>query len=482
MASSTYPPSGGGTSDPVSNLYLSDTFYTWFNVSNDLINKVNPIELYSITADVRDYTGAVQADGITLDDLGFGNFRIGYILPANITGGHTFHQDINFAAGVSGALVNSVNGRTGYVDAIQTISGRTASFSGFTGNVEGAVFSINGVTASTAGAMTLDIGLPITGGVGTILAATGAAGGTFQRRVEFFTTIPEEDQPGLRVRGTSGNCSVVIAGTTVDYGNFALWVRGNNTNSTSSADTGSIRTSTDTNDAYDIKTDGVGAFAAGSTLYIVSGLDSSNASTVFRHSGGNGYTAASSSMSDLLKVDNEGVVLVGKVKDKDGNLPSNGDLLIANSNGKLVYGGLANNFVKNINSSLFTGAGTTNFWLGESSISSSSQLVPTSWKGRTVVFHINIDSIHSADTGSSEQIYVSSQNSTSAVSPSSANLVFSSSTLMSGGSSQESFFHTLTFLIDVGTGANETVQIAWVRSGCDSGRTSNLRSYGWHLL
>ena len=96
MASSTNPPS----SDPVSNLVLSDTFYTWFNVSNDIVNKINPIEVYSIAADARDYT-TVGADGVTIDNLGNGNYRIGYILPSNITGGHTFHQDINFNAGVS---------------------------------------------------------------------------------------------------------------------------------------------------------------------------------------------------------------------------------------------------------------------------------------------------------------------------------------------------------------------------------------------
>ncbi len=477
MASTTHPPSGGSNPDPVSSLYLSDTFYTWFNVSNDLINKVNPIELYTITADTRDYLSINQADGITLENLGFGNWRIGYSLPANITGGHTFHQDINFGAGVSGHVVNTVNGLTGDRIAIQTISGKTGTFSGGTGNIPGAIFEINGVTGTTYGVLTLDVG-PGTGPAGTILTPSGAPG-TFDNKVFFFDSIAKEDQVGLRVRGTTVDGRAVIGGTTVDpY--YALRINAINTNSLNSATAGGIRLDSNSSTAVDIKMSNQGVLAAGTTMYFISGHDTANSGINFMQGGGGGGTIGDA--TSVFQTDGTGIVLNGTVKDKNGSLPSNGDLLIADSSGKLVYGGLVNNFVKNINSTLFAGAGTTNFWLGGSSISNSSQLVPASWKGRTVVFHINIDSIHSANTGSSEGIYVSSQNSTSAVSASSANLVFSSSTLMSGGAAQEAFFHTLTFLIDVGTGANETVQIVWDRSGCDGGRASNLRSYGWHLL
>ena len=69
MASNTTPP----VDDQIPSLYLSDTFYTWFNNTNDLINKVNPIELYSITADTTGYLSPIQKDGITIDNLGNGN-------------------------------------------------------------------------------------------------------------------------------------------------------------------------------------------------------------------------------------------------------------------------------------------------------------------------------------------------------------------------------------------------------------------------
>jgi hypothetical protein len=206
MASNTTPP----VDDQIPSLYLSDTFYTWFNNTNDLINKVNPIELYSITADTTGYLSPIQKDGITIDDLGNGNFKIGYILPTEITGGHTFTQHVRFLNGVSGDIVNFVNGRTGSAQAVTTISGNaiTSTVDGVA-NVESVLFSINGVTATTAGAMTLDAtDIPNTvagtGPEGTILAATGGGSGAYSRKVEMFTALPDEEQIAIRVRGTTG--------------------------------------------------------------------------------------------------------------------------------------------------------------------------------------------------------------------------------------------------------------------------------------
>lgn len=206
MASNTTPP----VDDQIPSLYLSDTFYTWFNNTNDLINKVNPIELYSITADTTGYLSSIQKDGITIDNLGNGNFKIGYILPTEITGGHTFTQHVRFLNGVSGDIVNFVNGRTGSAQAVTTISGNaiTSTVDGVA-NVESVVFTINGVAASTAGAMTLDAtDIPNTvagtGPEGTILAATGGGSGAYSRKVEMFTALPDEEQIAIRVRGTTG--------------------------------------------------------------------------------------------------------------------------------------------------------------------------------------------------------------------------------------------------------------------------------------
>ena len=114
MGTSTTTPPSGTTSDPVSSLYLSDTFYTWFNTTNDLINKVNPIEVYTVHgtthADVSvtyQKGGTGDFEGITLDDLGNGNWKIGYILPEKITGGHTWYGHNDYNSGPSVLIVNS---------------------------------------------------------------------------------------------------------------------------------------------------------------------------------------------------------------------------------------------------------------------------------------------------------------------------------------------------------------------------------------
>lgn len=228
MASSTNPPSN----DLVSNLVLSDTFYTWFNVSNDIINKLNPIEVYSISADARDYTTA-GADGVTIDDLGNGNYRIGYIMPSNITGGHTFHQDINFAKGVSGEIVNTLNGTTGEAVAVTQVSGKpiTTTVAGVA-NIEAVVLEINGISAATAGGLTLDLeGLGVTGEQGSILSVTGGPGGTgaYSHNVKFFTPVgnanPLFDQTALRLKGLTQGARAVMGGETFGV-NYRLKVDG----------------------------------------------------------------------------------------------------------------------------------------------------------------------------------------------------------------------------------------------------------------
>ena len=55
MGTSTTTPPSGTTADPVPSLYLSDTFYTWFNNTNDLINKVK-----LITGDTKKYLKEVK--------------------------------------------------------------------------------------------------------------------------------------------------------------------------------------------------------------------------------------------------------------------------------------------------------------------------------------------------------------------------------------------------------------------------------------
>lgn len=370
-------------------------------MSNDLINKVNPIEIYSITADQRDYT-TVGADGITLDDLGFGNFRVGYILPANITGGHTFHQDINFAAGVSGNIVNTVNGRTGAVQAVQTVSGYTASFTGFTGDIPGAVFSINGVTANPTGSMTLDYQAAITGDAGTIAAATGGAGGTFEKRINFFSSGADTnaDQVAIRVRGTTADAGVGIGNLSPD-GSYGLQLDSTLLNTAGGASAGGIHIKTDTNDSYNIMTDGQGAFGAGATLYIVHGHASSNASTVFRYAAGGGYTAPSGAMTDLFKIDTQGAVLTGTVKDKDGTPGTNGQLLVSNGSSKLSF---ASPQVAYNDISVVLAAGTE-YKLLSNTPAVSSSASPSAWDGRLVRVVMTCRYIQNSNQSSSFNAY-----------------------------------------------------------------------------
>ena len=85
----TYPPPPGlTTGTTLDTLLTSDTFRTWFDRSNEIIDAVNPLEIYGIT------TGGAGTsyDGITISyGLTSGIHSIGFSTPAIIYG------DTNFA-------------------------------------------------------------------------------------------------------------------------------------------------------------------------------------------------------------------------------------------------------------------------------------------------------------------------------------------------------------------------------------------------
>lgn len=225
MPSSVTPPS----SDPLSSLYLSDTFYTWFNKSNDLITKVNPIEVYSITADKT-----FGSDGITLAKDGNGNHTIGYVLPNLVPNGHTFsgHIHLPVGSGVSGHLINTYNGLTGSVVGVSTISGNNPVNSGTqVGNVASVPFEINGVTATTWGAMTLDAG-HIEGTIGDITGPAGYVitswGPTFGNATQLFYDAVSGGQTAFRI--DSVNNRVSVNAVTGDNTTTMAVSKGNNTN------------------------------------------------------------------------------------------------------------------------------------------------------------------------------------------------------------------------------------------------------------
>lgn len=74
--------------DPLSSLRLADTFYTWYRRTNDLITKVNPIQVYGITTDTDGLSVTVNADGIA---------TISSVLPYEIGGDHDFIGGITFS-------------------------------------------------------------------------------------------------------------------------------------------------------------------------------------------------------------------------------------------------------------------------------------------------------------------------------------------------------------------------------------------------
>ncbi len=306
MPSSVTPPSD----DNVASLFLSDTFYTWFNVSNDMVNKVNPIEVYSITADTANYLTGSQKDGILITDNGNGNYNIGLDLPANITGGITWHGDHVFNAGISGHIVNTINGLTGARQAVQTISGRTAEFSGGTGNVPSAVFSINGVTATATGGMTLEAadisGVATTGGIGTILAATGGGAGPYSKRVELFTTTPEEDQTAIRIKGTTGDLAQVGFGTSSLTSSCRIHVaQGGNSNG--------IRMVNDVDIGPDIYMTARGHIQADNEMKFLTGFSTSASTHPFDFKVGDGSGQTHGAMDSIFRMRADGIDLNNKV-------------------------------------------------------------------------------------------------------------------------------------------------------------------------
>ena len=321
MASSTNPPSN----DLVSNLVLSDTFYTWFNVSNDIINKLNPIEVYSISADARDYT-TVGADGVTIDDLGNGNYRIGYIMPSNITGGHTFHQDINFASGVSGHIVNTLNGTTGEAVAVTQVSGKpiTSTVAGVA-NIEAVVLEINGISAATAGGLTLDLeGLGVTGEQGSILSVTGGPGGTgaYSHNVKFFTPVgnanPLFDQTALRLKGLTQGARAVVGSETFGA-NYRLKVDGTETAGAS----GAIEVhGNDSNGAGILLIDD-GSICGEDKLTLMSG-DAVDAGTIELKTG-NSHLPGSQTLQ--MSVADDYVRVHNQLRDKDNSPGADGEFL-----------------------------------------------------------------------------------------------------------------------------------------------------------
>ena len=263
--------------NPISQLYLSDTFYTWYKKTNDLVLAVNPIEVYGITANIDH-----GFDGITLSDDNLGQWNIGYVMPAIIPNGHTFSGQIHFGNGVSGPIVNTFNGLTGSVIGIQSIDGGVYGsgpdyghgldlYPDAFGNVASIPVLINGVTGSTLGVLDLDASdIPntiasITGPAGYVITSMGGSGGTMSWTSALFIGGASGAQEGLRV--DAANERVVIAGQSV-HSEYKLKIMGGND--------GSIKMYGAGASANDIAFDNAGSMKADNSLYLMSGSETGN--------------------------------------------------------------------------------------------------------------------------------------------------------------------------------------------------------------
>ena len=109
-----FPPPPNEPGNTLSPLQDNDTFRTWFDRTNELINAINPLDIYGVTA-------MTNNPGITIDIDALGIANLGFSLPAYLTGGvefggHiTFENNVEFLAGISGNIVNTFNGMTGDV-------------------------------------------------------------------------------------------------------------------------------------------------------------------------------------------------------------------------------------------------------------------------------------------------------------------------------------------------------------------------------
>jgi len=363
MGTSTTTPPSGTTSDPVPSLYLSDTFYTWYNNTNDLINKVNPIEVYTIRGITHsDHSVTYQAggtndfEGVTLDDLGNGNWRIGYILPEKITGGHTWYQHADFKKGPSGHIANSFCGRTGEIVGANTVSGRYPEITGGTGNITGCVIEINSLLASAGGTISLTAGDisgslgRATGPQGYILGST-VDGSPIQEPIRLFQGYVDTLQDALFLVGHAGDTAGIGSPPRAVFGSSTVPSHPSHSSSLvtidsigmsgASYDQHGLVISQNLNKGYHIKssTGGFGLAASGGVYIDIQSGAGNTGSFVIKKStvAESGYSAG----TELFKIDPDSTMhLTNIIQDSASNTAtgvSAGYFLISDANSKMVW-------------------------------------------------------------------------------------------------------------------------------------------------
>ena len=190
MAEPDFPPppgiSGGETLDVLSS---GDLFITWFDRTNAIIDAVNPIEIYGLTA-----MAGGSNDGITLAiDYSTGIYSVGFSTPAIIYGNTEFVGGITFSGDYvyfNGGTVD-FTGSTLYGNVVRTFNGETGDVvfnanASLPGGANGQILVYN-ADAATWGAqnffmgVTTDVILAGASG-GIILGTTSGDAGNFYRK------------------------------------------------------------------------------------------------------------------------------------------------------------------------------------------------------------------------------------------------------------------------------------------------------------
>lgn len=132
----------GKAFENISKIFLTDTFRAWFDKTNQIINTINPLQIYGVTAATGENAGitvTIGTDGIATVGISFprsltGDFVFG--------GGVTFTEDVN----ISGLTLDlNPEGSTG-----ATVYGRVVrTFNGMTGDVT--FTSVGGPSGITSG-------------------------------------------------------------------------------------------------------------------------------------------------------------------------------------------------------------------------------------------------------------------------------------------------------------------------------------------
>ena len=246
------PPPGSSAGNTLDSLTTNDTFITWFDRTNKLIEAVNPLAIYGATT----YGSGTSYEGVT---IAFNNetgvHKFGFSPPAVIYGNTEFVGGITFSgvyvsfnggtvdfhtSNLYGKVVTSVNGQTGDV----TVSGGAGNLPGAsTGHI--LVYNEDGSTYQAQpffSGVTFDV-IAATEGGGLVLGATLTdAGDSLQKG--YVQLVTAGGSAGILFRDSSySGANLRERGSNVHFGknsssnNYVLTISGGDTAGTLDSNT-----------------------------------------------------------------------------------------------------------------------------------------------------------------------------------------------------------------------------------------------------